>query len=616
MAVAGNSAQAGAGRSQERYTRIRQARPALALVLLLAGACGTDVPERADPTLSQSAASPDAARHLVAAAHPRAVEAGLEVLRAGGSAVDAAVAVQMVLGVIESPETGLGGGGFLLFYERATGHISFHDGRETAPGAATATRFAVRGRPIPHNAAVVSGRSVGVPGLVAMLDSAHRAHGSLPWERLLAPAIETAREGFEMPVRLQRQLRGDVTLRFFGDIRRHYLRPLRASPPMLTNPTLAATLTSLAEEGPAAFYDGAITEQVIARAAARVPWRGDLQPEDFTDYRAIVRDPVCGTYRSWRICGAPPPSAGGIAVLQILGMLEHFAMDQHAADMPLAMHLLAEAGRLAFADLGRYVGDPAFVRVPITELLDPGYLQARAALIDPDTAMTSVQAGDLRAGSPAALRLPVGSVRQAAATAAQPHAGGTSHFTIVDALGNVALVTTTIEAPFGSRMRAAGFLLNNQLTDFTFTDRVHGEAEPNLPAAGKRPRSSMSPVLVFDADNELVLAFGARGGSRIIGHVARVLVAVLDWQMPLAEAVAAGNFLHRGLGLEIERDSELIAHRDVLSAKGHSVIVRRMPSGLHGIQRSAQGWHGAADPRLDGIAAGDPHHDETGAMQR
>ena len=539
--------------------------------------------------------SAHATRHMVVAAHPIASDIGREILRAGGSAVDAAIAMQMALAVLEVPETGLGGGGFLLHLDAGSGNMAFFDGRETAPAATQEDRFTLLGQAMPHAVAVVSGRSVGTPGLVAMLAMAHAQHGRLPWPQLLAPAISLADAGVPMPSRLKRQLRADGSLRLFRDIRRNFIQALSADPPLLQQPALAATLRALAEQGPDAFYHGEVAAEIVARAHARGPWRGDLDAQDLADYRALVRDPVCGHYRQWRICGAPPPSSAGITVLQVLGMLEHFPMAQLDAQPVQAVHLIAEASRLAFADRARWIADPAYVDVPVDALIDRDYLRARAALITTEYTMRDAPAGDPRRAEPRG-----GSVADTADRSA-----GTSHFTVVDDQGNVAALTSSIEAPFGSRMQAAGFLLNNQLTDFTFTDRASDYPEPNLPEAGKRPRSSMSPLLVFDADDNLVLALGARGGSRIIGHVTRVLIATLDWQQPLTEAVAAGNFLHRGQDLEIERGSGLLVHRAELRALGHRVRVRQMPSGLHAIQRHGDGWQGVADPRLDGAALGD-----------
>lgn len=533
-----------------------------------------------------SGAAPPSQAGIVSAAHPAAVEAGLDVLAAGGSAVDAAVAVQFVLGLVEAPESGPGGGAFLLHYDAGSGAVSVHDGRETAPAGTTPEQFTwLGGRALPHALAVPGGKAVGVPGLVAMLGEAHAAHGRLPWAELLAPAIALAEAGHAPAPRLRRQLRGDPTLWLFRDVRRYFFRWPGRPADTLHDPEAVATLRTLAEHGPQAFYHGTIAEAVAARAARG--WQaGTLTPEDLADYRPETREPLCGPYRQWRICGVPPPSSGGLAVLQILGMLEQFPMGELAERRAEAMHLVAEASRLAFADRAVWVGDPAFTDIPLEALLAPEYLATRGALIDPHQALPAAEPGrDI--GAP-------------------DRSGGTSHFTVIDAAGNIATVTSSIEAPFGSRRRAAGFLLNNQLTDFDFTATSTagppGQQAPNLPAPGKRPRSSMSPIMVFDADGEPLLAFGARGGSRIIGHVVRVLIATLDWGLPLEAAFAEANFLHRGQHLEIERGSAAEAHAGTLRGYGHRVRRHDMPSGLHGVERTAEGWRGAADPRLDGDA--------------
>ncbi len=534
---------------------------------------------------------------MVSAANPLAVEAGLEVLRAGGNALDAAVAVQMVLGFAEAPETGIGGGGFLLYRDGASGQLHFYDGRETAPAATSADRFTLLGRPAPLWLAVPSGRSVGVPGLVAMLALAHDEHGRMDWADLLAPAIELAEDGIDMPPRLQRQVAGDRSLGLFGDTRRHFRRPLRRSgpPPQLHNPELAQSLRLIAEQGPEALYGGPLGDALVERARSRWPWRSDLTAEDLAGYSARVREPVCGRYRQWTLCGPPPPSSGGVAVLQILGVLEHFPLPDLAPDDPLTLHLIAEASRLAFADRYHYLGDPDFVSVPVAELIDPDYLAQRAQLIDPRRAK--------------AQPLPGEPGRRPEMPEAPPkdeeETEGTSHFTIVDAQGNLVALTSSIEAPFGSRMMAAGFLLNNQLTDFTFTPTHLGRPHPNAPAPGKRPRSSMSPFMVFDEQGEARLVIGSRGGSGIIGYVVKALIGTLDWEMDVQDAIALPNFLERGNGVELERGSALEVHAPALRALGHRVRITGLPSGLHGIEWIDGTWRGGADPRLDGRALGD-----------
>jgi gamma-glutamyltranspeptidase / glutathione hydrolase len=530
---------------------------------------------------------------MVSAANPHAVEAGLAVLRRGGSAVDAAIAVQMTLGFVEAPETGVGGGGFMLYFSAADGKLQFFDGRETAPAAAGPDRFTVLGRPAPRWFAIPSGRAVGVPGLVAMLELAHERHGRLPWDELLDPAIRLAEAGVPMPDRLWRQARQDVSLAMFRDIRRTFVRPAREAEPRLRNPDYARTLQAIAAGGGRAFYEGEISAALVERVRAS-RWGGDLDLDDMRGYIALERAPVCGRYRTWTVCGAPPPSAGGIAVLQILGMVERFPLAALGPESVQSIHVLAEAHRLAFADRARYVGDPAFVDVPVRGLLDPNYLLRRSLYIDPGLAMQDALPGAIDAG-----------VEIARVANDRDAAGGTSHFTIVDGDGNVVALTSSIETPFGSRLMTGGFLLNNQLTDFTFASSGSGDPHPNAVGPGKRPRSSMSPVIVLDRHGNVRLAIGARGGPRIIAYVVKTLVAVLDWGLDIQEAIALPNFAHANGRLELEQGTPIAARAKEFEALGHRVRTTALPSGLHGIERAENGWRGGADPRLDGVARGD-----------
>ena len=567
-------------------------RAVLLLVVATAG-CHPASPPSGPPTPRQTAAERQAGEFMVSAAHPLAVEAGLGILRNGGSAMDAAVAVQVMLGFVEAPETGIGGGGFLLYFDATAGQVQFFDGRETAPAAATPDRFLLLGQPAPRGFAIPSGRAVGVPGLVAMLELAHSQHGRLPWAELLQPAIRLAEQGVAMPLRLREESRGDFSLRLFRDTRAAFVAPARETDSILRSPEYAATLRTLAAHGPRAFYEGSIAAALVSRVTDRHPWRSDMTLEDLENYAALERAPVCGPYRRWTVCGAPPPSSGGIALLQILGMVERFPLAELGAESVAAMHLLVEAHRLAFADRERYLGDPAFVAVPVAGLLDREYLWQRSTLINPDHALDEALPGEPGAavtGRP---------TRPSAAP------GGTSHFTIVDGAGNVAALTSSIEAPFGSRMTSGGFLLNNQLTDFSFRPRDRVGEHPNAVAPGKRPRSSMSPVIVFDAQGKVRLAIGARGGPRIIAYVVKTLVGVLDWELEIQEAIALPNFVYAGGRLELERNSPLAARHAEFVTRGHRVRATDLASGLHGIERTAEGWRGGADPRLEGVARGD-----------
>ncbi len=570
-------------------------------ILFLAGfvtACG-DSYDRPVTEAYNGKNGPTATSMMVSAADSHAVEAGLQVLRAGGNAVDAAVAVQMVLNVTEPPESGIGGGAFMLHRDGRTGDLTVYDGRETAPAAATADRFAFGNFPLPLWLAIPTGLSVGVPGTVAMLHEAHTSHGQLDWEELFEPAIRLAEGGVEISGRLQRQIRNDYSLRIFRDTRQFYVTQTEEGDgnPVLRNPDLARTFRGIASGGPDYFYTGELARSMVEAARSRWPGGSDLTVEDFHDYHAVVREAICRSYRQWTVCGIPAPSSGGITLLQILGILEHFPMQDYKPDDPQALHLMAEASRLAFADRNHYIGDPDFVDVPHRQLLESHYLTERAALIEPDRAMTEVRSGD---------------VTQTGVSARfDPGTTGTTHFSIVDPDGNIVAMTSSIEAPFGSRIMTNGFLLNNQLTDFDFVASHNGDVSPNAVEGGKRPRSSMAPIIVLDEEEEVRLVIGSRGGSRIIGYVLKALVGVLDWEMPLQQAIDLPNMVHRGEYLELESETAWEEHRDYLRSLGHEVRVHGMESGLHGMERiegtpaSDHLWQGGADSRMDGVARGE-----------
>jgi gamma-glutamyltranspeptidase/glutathione hydrolase len=520
------------------------------------------------PALADAREAVTAKRYIVAAANPLAVEAGVEMLAKGGSAVDAAIAVQMVLGLVEPESSGVGGGAFLLYWSEKEKALRSYDGRETAPAAARADRFLKDGRPMGFFEAAVGGRSIGVPGAVAMLELAHRKHGRLPWAQLFQPAIRIAEQGFEVSPRLRELLEGDKHLREDAGARRLYYREGRVVA-RVVNREYAATLRRLAGEGAAAMYHGEIAEGIVRAATAR---GGDITLQDLASYKAMEREPVCAPYRRYRVCSMGPPSAGGIAVLQILGILERTGFDKAPPRSPQAVHLFAEAGKLAYADRARYGGDADFVRVPVAKLLERNYLDRRAKLITA-RAMPLAPPGDTEAS-------------------------GTSHLSIVDAEGNVLAMTTTIEAAFGSHVMAGGFHLNNELTDFDF---VPGGA--NQVAAGKRPRSSMAPVIVFDADGRVRMALGSPGGSWIINYVAKTLVAMIDWKLDPQAAIDVPNFGSRNgpLVLEEGAPSSLV---EALKARGHEMQFARLVSGVHAIERVPDGWRGGADERREGVARG------------
>lgn len=540
-----------------------------------------------------------AVRHMVAAAHPLAAEAGRAVLRQGGSAIDAAVAVQAVLGLVEPQSSGIGGGAFILHWTEATKDIAAWDGRETAPALAAPGLFLrPDGTAMAFHEAAVGGRAVGVPGAVAALEAAHRAHGRLPWADLFRDAIAHATVGFPVSPRLAAAIANDrERLSRDAAARAYFLDAAGAPWPaghILRNPAYAETLEAIAARGAAALTSGPVAVAIITAVQGAVWNPGLMSDADLAAYRAIRREPVCHAYRAWRICGMGPPSSGGIAVGQILGLLGHFdvaSLDPRGAD---AAHLIAEASRRAFADRNLYVADADHVRVPVRGLLDAAYLTARAQGIDRDRATMAPGAGN-----------PPWRDGAHAAPDAQVSAHGTSHIAIVDAAGNAVSMTTTVEDAFGARVMAAGFLLNNQLTDFSFRAEIDGRPVANRVAPGKRPRSSMAPTLVFDAAGALVAIVGSPGGARIIGYVAQTLIAMLDWRMDPQAAIDLPHIGTVGGDTELEAGTAAETLAAPLEARGHRVAVRPMVSGLQAIARTPTGWAGGADPRREGVALGD-----------
>jgi gamma-glutamyltranspeptidase/glutathione hydrolase len=507
-----------------------------------------------------------AKRFMVAAAHPLAAQAGADVVQRGGSAMDAAVAVQMMLGLVEPESSGIGGGAFLLYWSASEKKLRTYDGRESAPAAAKPDRFLNDGKPMGFIEAAVGGRSVGVPGVLRMLELAHGRHGRLPWSGLFEAAIRTADQGFLPTPKLRAALERENHLRDDPAARRVYYAGER-----VVNREYADTLRLIARGGAQVFYEGDVAKDMVLAVRTHAK-PGDLTEEDLRAYRAIEREPVCGPYRALRLCSMGPPSSGGVAVLQILGLLERTRFARAPPQSADALHFFAEAGKLAYADRARYLGDPAFAKVPVGSLLSPRYLDARSKLIS-ERAMAIAPPGD--------------------------HEAGTSHFSIVDPQGNIVSMTTTIEAAFGSRIMVRGFLLNNQLTDFDF---MPGGA--NAVAPGKRPRSSMAPTVAFRKD-EPILAVGSPGGSMIINYVAKALVGTLDWRLDLQAAIELPNFGSRNGPTLLEQGSGYQALAPELLQRGHQVETIVLTSGLHGIERIPGGWRGAADPRRDGTVRGE-----------
>ncbi|MEN0075266.1 MAG: gamma-glutamyltransferase [Paracraurococcus sp.] len=548
-----------------------------------------------------AAAPARAQRQMVAAAHPLAAEAGMAMLRAGGTALDAAIAAQAMLAVVEPQASGLGGGALLLHWDAGRRHLSAWDGRETAPEAAGPDLFLRDGRPMGFHEAALGGRAVGVPGAMRMLEAAHRALGRLPWPQLFAPAIAAAEAGVPVSPRLADLIAAEAgRLERDPAARAVFLpegRPL-AEGAALRNPALAATLRAVAEEGADALHRGPIAEDIAAAVRAE-PNPGLMTVADLEGYTPRERSPVCGPYRVWTICGVPPPSSGGVTVLQAMTILAHQDLASLApgrAGSPHraldAAHLLGEAGRIAFADRNLYLADADQVPVPVRGLLDPAYLLLRAQLLDRD-----------RAGLPKPGNPPWGGGAPLASQPPQPE-HGTSHLSILDAAGNAVAMTTTIEDVFGARRMARGMLLNNELTDFSFLPEQDGRPVANRVGPGKRPRSSMSPTIVFDAAGEPVAVLGSAGGTRIIGHVVQTLVALLDWDMAPQEAVALPRIGAANATLELEAETAAAELAPALQARGFPIAIRPMTSGLHAIRirRGAAGvtLEGGADPRRDG----------------
>ena len=561
----------------------------LAAALCLLTALGSAATGQADdpaPVLAE--------RHMVAAAHPLAAEAGREILRAGGSAVDAAIAVQAVLGLVEPQSSGIGGGAFLLHYQGDSGAVAAYDGRETAPAAVRQDLFLnPDGNPKGFFEAVVGGASVGVPGVIRMLELAHKEHGRLPWAELFQPAIALAEEGFAVTQRLHDLISADPYLATFPETRRYFYLPDGKALPVghrLRNPDYAESLRLIAIQGADGFYSGPIAEAIVARVRSAPRNPGLMTLEDLAAYQAKERPALCRPYRQYEVCGMPPPTSGGIAVLQILGLLERFDLAQAGPESVEGWHLLAEAGRLAFADRNAYVADSDFVNVPLGRLLARNYLRSRSLLIDPERSLGEAKPGD---------------VGQRAAIQRQTEPPSTTHFSIVDGEGNAISMTSSVENVFGSRLMAGGFILNNQLTDFSFRSEIDGRPVANRIEPGKRPRSSMAPALVLDEDGGLYLAIGSPGGSRIIGYVAKGLVGVLDWDLDVQSAISLPNLTNRNGATDLEAGTRLEALAEALEALGHEVDQRDLNSGLHGIRVTDEGLEGGADPRREGVALGD-----------
>ena len=531
---------------------------------------------------------------VTSSADPRVTDAGMEMLRQGGSAADAAMAMMLTLTVVEPQSSGIGGGGFLLYQDNAKGILSTINGRETAPAAATSDRFVgPDGKPLGFLEAFQGGRSVGVPGNVQLMAQAHQKWGKLPWATIFKPAIRLSQKGFIVNKTLESRL---ATIQGlwpnFDEARTTYWRdgkPLKAGM-TFKNPKLAATLALLAKKGPNAFYTGPIASQIVHAVTTSKLSPGDMTMTDLAQYRAKEQQAVCAPYRVYVVCGMAPPSSGATTVLQILGTLQRFDLKAMGKDSPQSWYLIGQAMQLAYADREKYLGDDAFVNVPVAGLLNPEYIKERSALIDPEKARADYPAGN-----------PPGAAPRTAAISSE--VAGTTHFTAVDKNGNIANMTSTIEGPFGSQLMAGGFFLNNELTDFTFAPEKDGAPVANRVVGGKRPLSSMAPTVVFDRDGLAVLALGSAGGKRIIMHVTKTLIGVIDFGLPLQQAIDLPNIYFGGGGLEVEQNSMLSAMADGLGKFGQKVRPVDLGSKVNGAQRIGDSWTGAADPRSEGTSA-------------
>lgn len=536
-----------------------------------------------------------AKRHMIVAAEPYAAEAGLEMLRAGGSAVDAAIAAQLVLTLVEPQSSGIGGGAYMMVLD-AHGKLHAYDGREMAPASAKPTMFLdASGKPQPFAQARPGGLSVGVPGDIALLAHAHKLHGKLPWAKLFAPAIRLADKGFKIPPRMAMELRLPETATIPG-LRKFFSRPdgaLIEAGDIWRNPAYAKSLRQIAKGGADAFYKGAITNAIIAAVKNAAMNPTAMTRKDFADYRVKDREPLCGIYRLYRICSLPPSTSGGVTMLQTLGMLERFKPEQLSPGTISAVHLISQAERLAYADRTRWIGDPDFVEVPLPGLLDKTYVAARAGLIDPKRDM-----GLAIAGKPPMRPLDYAPV-------VQPKPPGTSHLSVVDDAGEVVSLTGSVESEYGAFLTAGGFVLNNELTDFSFVPVVDGRPVANAPAPHKRPMSAMTPTIIFAPDGKFFAAIGSPGGPRIIGYVIQTLSALIDGDLSMPEAIALPHFFNGNGATQLEKGTSIEALAPPLAAMGHQLQIRELESGLNGIRRVPAGYEGGTDHRREGVALGD-----------
>jgi len=535
-------------------------------------------------------------KFMVAAANPYASQAGYNVLAKGGSAIDAAIAVQLVLTLVEPQSSGIGGGAFILHWDKNKKQLTTFDGRETAPENASSDLFIDEaGNAVSWINAVVGGRSVGTPGVLSALQKAHQQYGKLAWHELFVDAITLAENGFKVSPRLAKlvDLAYNPGVKQLPEIRAYFYpngEAIKAGD-TLKNPKLANVYKSIAKEGISIFYQGWIAKKMVHKVQHAAIEPGLLTLKDLANYKTNQVDAVCGEYRSYNVCGMAPPSSGGIAVIQILGLLKDFDLSKQTPNSVEALHLFTQSSKLAFADREKYIADPSFSNIPVEGLITPSYLTSRAKLIDPTKDMGKANAGKPLGysdfGSDNAIERP-----------------STSHISIIDAAGNAISMTTSVEMAFGSALMVEGFILNNQLTDFSLSPKQAGKWVANRVEPFKRPRSSMAPTMVFDSNNQLKLVLGSPGGSRIIDYVAQTIIGILDWNLSPQQAINLPKITNRNDVTTLEKSTILENLAPKFKQKGHEVVVRDLNSGLHVIEVTDQGLIGGADPRREGKVLG------------
>lgn len=532
--------------------------------------------------------------NLVVTGHEEASKVALKIIQQGGNAVDAAIAAQMILNLVEPHASGIGGGGFLLYYDAKTKKVSYYEGRESAPENISSNIFLNgNGSSKDFLEAIKGGKSVGVPGLLRMLELAHKDHGNLPWRDLFADAINLSDQGFYISTRLHKLINNTAHVEVLPTMRKYFKDNGKAKPEgsLLINEELAKTFDIIAKNGADAFYEGEIADDIVAAASNTLINAGKLSKEDMKNYKAVKREPLCMNYHEYKVCTPTMPSSGGAAILQSLGILENFDLAQLEINSAEAVHVLAEAMRLAYVDRNYYAADDQFVDVPVQRMLDKKYLRKRSFMINVDSSLLNVSPGMFH--------------KDLAYVPNPNESESTTHISIVDNEGNSVSFTSSIEHSFGSGIMVDGFILNNQLTDFSFVSEKKGKKVANRIEPLKKPRSSMTPIFVFDKDNKLILVVGSPGGARIIAYVLKTIIAVLDWRLPIDQAVALPNFVKMDNYLELEEGTTLESLVGDLEDKGHKVRIRDLTSGINAIYISGEGTlQGASDPRREGVALG------------